>query len=800
MAWVRLLGLSLGSTSAAVATVLTAFFGGMAAGAAAAGRVARTNRVDLLRAAAFELAIGASGLLLLPVLVRVDALLELAPAFGTWLPARFALSVALLSVPTFCMGAIFPLVAGAVTEPGPGLARELARLYVLNTAGAVAGALASGFVLVPALGLVGAVALASTANFAAAALALAAARQIPRKRRAPPRHASPAAKRATPALVVLAATGSASIALEVGWTKALAILTGATLYGYAAILAIFLSGLAAGSLAVRARWLATVRAQNALAVGLLVLAALVLASRPALTRLPDLADALTGAGSLFDSSLLLRCALALPVLFPPAFVFGALYPVSLAWLCGSDPDVARKAGLGTAVNTLAGIAGSVVAGLVVIPTWGTDALLATVAIGLALASLPLLGGSSLARRAISLGAVATIALLAFAGPRLDYRPLLSAVRYRLDDRDRGAPDYRFLAEGRAAVVSVTTRDGLRARLESNGIQESWWQIDAPQQRPRVELLLALAPVFLHEGPHSAFVVGYGAGHTVAALTWTELERIRVVELEPAIVDAVRTAGGDVSALADPRVELAINDARNALLVEDARYDLVVSQPSHPWLAGAGNLFTRDFFAIVAARLAPGGIHAQWLNLFRMDEPTLRSILRAFFEVHAHGLTLVDATTADMLLIGSARPLRIDWDRIQERMRPPEVARALTAAGWREPRDLLRYFALSRREALRAAGAEPPNTDLRLLTESRLARLRPERPDRSAALALLSSQFGLDLEPFFAPGELPRRYYEAGRFLAARGATTQARQAVARLRSLDPALAGLLERDAFAPPR
>ena len=254
------------------------------------------------------------------------------------------------------------------------------------------------------------------------------------------------------------------------------------------------------------------------------------------------------------------------------------------------------------------------------------------------------------------------------------------------------PEFLFLKEGRTSVISMVTYDGEFARLQSNGIQESFLPLLPRWDPPMIETLLGLVPYFLHENPTNALIIGFGGGTTVNAMAAADLEAIHVVELERAVVDAVAAINdGEIEVLGDPRVTLSINDARNTLLVEDVRYDIIVSQPSHPWLAGSGNLFTQQFFEIVDSRLAEPGLYAQWVSLFNMDATTLQSILQAFYGVFPHGLCMASLGTGDMLLFGSGQPLRFDFDTMQARMDEQSVAEQLHPWRLDRPEKLLEYF-------------------------------------------------------------------------------------------------------------
>ena len=293
--------------------------------------------------------------------------------------------------------------------------------------------------------------------------------------------------------------------------------------------------------------------------------------------------------------------------------------------------------------------------------------------------------------------------------------------------------------------------------------------------------------------------GKGSAEEIRAgvgVTDTDLESIRIVELEPAVVEAGRaiTRGGKIPALQDARVRLDFNDARNTLLVEDHTYDIIVSQPSHPWLAGGANVFTREFFQIVNSRLNDGGIFGQWVNLFHMDATTLRAIFQAFFGVFPHGVSFANIDTGDLLLFGANDPLLFDYDRMTQRMALPQVKKTLAQYKIRQPQDLLWYFSLSRREALEGAGDMRPNTDTNILSEIRLAAWHDDLTDDEDPYAFLFKHFTLDLRPYLIPDQAAKQIYRVGSFFLRRQAPERAKMAVERLKELDaPRMAGWLEK-------
>ena len=773
--WVRLLGLSMGSTSASISTVLAAFFLGMSMGSYLAERITR-NRVNSLKPyIVLELLIGISGLLLLPILLHLDALMALFPALGTALSFKFFLALVLLSIPTLCMGATFPVMASILIRRHGEVGLRMSQLYSLNTAGAVLGAALTGFVFIPNWGLDGAIYIAFALNMTIVLVALSAGRYwtlleieatpLAADNDAVPVGDDPAYR--LRAMIILAATGFVSIATQVGWTKYLAIFTGTTIYGFAAILTVFLSGIAAGSWAIRSHLEKIRSPQVWMAIGLLLLGASLIATRVGFSFLPpvyawvnllDVAPALQH---------LTKYAIVFILLFIPTFLLGALFPLNLKLYCGTLAAVRARIGKAYSINTVASIFGAIFAGFWFIPHYGTDQLLTLMAVSilvLALMFLPMLTRPVF--RFALVGAVTSVGLAAWLAPHLSYQALVASVGYQwdMDAKEGGKPTFLFLKEGKAGVISLVTYDHKVAQLQNNGLKESLIHMQDPNQALLIETLLGLLPYMLHEKPESAFVVGFGGGITTRALTLTDLKSIRVVELEPAVVDAVRHINtGEIPALRDPRVRLDFNDARNTLLVEKTRYDLIAAQPSHPWLAGAANVFTRQFWDIAKSRLNDRGIFGQWVSLFKMDTTTLRSLFQAFYQAFPHGVSFANLHTGDLILIGSKQALVFDYERIARILKQPNINATLGTYKILTPEDLIKFFALSRDEALVAAGNARPNTDTNIISEVRLSALTKQPTGDENPYPFLRRNFHLDLIPYLGSTAADRLYAQADRF-------------------------------------
>lgn len=753
--WVRLLGLSLGSTSASISIVLSAFFLGLSLGSVLAGKIAKDRALHYY--ALVEAIIAICGLISLPVLLHLDSVLAVSPAIGSYLLPKLLFTFFLLLVPTTCMGATFPLVAALFVRRTEQLGKDVGSLYALNTFGAVFGAFLSGFVLLPNWGLDGAIYIAASINVLIAALAVAAVLWMAPAGRGGDVAAVSARAMAgagqvadrIPAGITLFVTGFAAIATQVGWNKYLSIFVGSTVYGFSILLSAFLTGIALGS------WFARNRIDRArslaalMACGLFVTGMMLIITRLALTYVPEFQALLNTIGQ-DEKSFVVRYVTIGLVILPPTLLFGALFPLNLRIFCGGAESVHGGVGIAYAINTLASILGAIFAGFIAIPFFGTDTLLLSMA--LLVAGAPLVWAKSLAPnwRIAAISTPLAAALLLFWLPKLDYGRLIATVGYDAESFAGEVPDYLFLKEGKAGVIGLLTYDGTNVKLQNNGLNEAQLSLENPDDVPLVETLLGLMPYALHPSPKTAFVIGFGGGTTANVLGDTDLKDVQIVELEPAVVDAMRSIpDGPTEVLKDPRVHLRFNDARNVLIVDDRKYDLIVSQPSHPWLAGSTGVFSREFWSIARARLNDNGIFGQWVNLFRMDTTTLKSLLRAFYEVFPHGFVL--ANDGNVLLLGSVAPLSIDYAKMQKLIEKGGMHARMQALEISSVHDILWYFKLSRDQAIALTARSVANSDINILSEVRLARLFGEPEGKEDPAKFLNAANSMDIAPLLGEG-------------------------------------------------
>jgi spermidine synthase len=756
--WARQLALVLGNTVSAVSAVLGAFMGGLGLGSLAASLlVDRLRPRRLARVyAGLEGAVAVTGPLLATLAWR------LAPAEPR---PRLITCAALVLVPAFLMGVTLPALAALRAPAADRLAGAAGALHAANTAGAMLGSLGSVLVLLPALGVRGALLAAAALNVLAGALVLgfaapaarAPADAMPRPappRRATAREAAPERAPAVLVLAVLALSGLAALADEVAWTRVLVLLIGPTPYAFAFILTAVIAGLALGS-AVAARLADRLR-RPLLVLGLVqaTAAAAALAVVRAVGTLPLTVAALVRHNADRMGRLMgLEFAGVTALLLLPALCFGASFPLGLRALRGSGPP-GRVVGAAAAANTAGALAGALLGGLVALPALGMrGTLLAAAGVSAVAAAVAALGARPSAPR-VRLTLAAAALLMGAASPWLAgqwdpellaggaYKYAAYAAPERLETELR-AGELVFYREGRAATISVK-RLGGRLSLAVDGKVDATTSTDMLTQR-----LLAHLPLLLHGSARSVCIIGLGSGVTAGSALAHPVRGVEAVEISPEVVEAARLFRHvNRDCAADARLRVVTADGRNHLLLSPQRYDVIVSEPSNPWMAGVGPLFTREFFALARSRLAPGGVMCQWAHVYNMRTEDLRTIVAGFTDVFpSAALFLVNE--GDVLLLGAADALPApDVPTLRRRMEPAAVREDLGAVGVRSAYGLASLFTLGSPALARWAQPAPRHTDDRPRLELSAPRSIHADTSRANRQALAEAARGAALpEPF-----------------------------------------------------
>jgi spermidine synthase len=769
--WFKYLNLTLGSTTSAAATLLAVFMGGLALGSWLFGRIApRLSRpatvYGLLEAGVAVFALATP--LLFGAVERgyIFAFRHIGEEPGTLLLIRVALATLALLPPTILMGATFPVLSRFVERSeGPG--RRSAGLYAANTAGAVAGVVLAGLFLVPRVGLRATLLASACVSLVAALLGLMLQRE--------PLAAADISRGERPLRLWLSAaflTGAVGLGVEVLWTRILVLYLGSSVYSFSLMLAIYLSGLAAGSLVgtvLKPREPRRLLASIQLALGASVILQ-VIAFPDYQKLLIVVATQLLRARTYMDV-LASEAITTIAYLFPPTFLMGLTFAVLLRAACRSPKTAPRDAGSVYAANTLGAIAGALVAGFIAIPTLGTQNSLLAASLVAAAVALLVLPGSWPVR--IAPAALFGLALL----PQPDGVILSSGP---FSDVPRG--NVLFYKEDVTATVAVKRYETPPAlSLELNGVNVAGTSAGLVT----VQKLQGHLPLLFADRPEKVLHVGFGSGGTAHAVSLHPVSRIRVLEISPEVLEAARRFFPAVNhgVLGDPRLTATINDGRNFILASPETFDVILSDSIHPRYAGNGSLYTEDYFRLCLKRLRPGGVVSMWLPMYSLVPENYRSIVRAFRDVFPYVSIWYPHSVENSFTIVIATPektvrLRDIATRIDA---SPGVRRDLAEIGADDPAELLSYLMLGPDAVTAWVKDVEPHVDDRPTVEYESGRtlehLRTWRRIFAELLARRShiEQFVSDLSPNDPPSQRVRvKSRSAQAVLEAHGRSLEAR--------------------------
>ena len=779
--WARMLGLVFGATTLAVSTVLAAFMGGLALGSALAGRTgARVSR-PVRAYGLLEMGIALYALAVPFLFSLVDNLYaviwqHLHPGFFVFSLWRFLLSCLMLLVPTTLMGATLPLLSAALVRSAGQTSTSVTRLYTRNLAGAICGSIVAGFFLLPVFGVRATIHTAAIINIIIGIVTILADRRTETSSSAatanppgvPTEEALPgieevllagdvvhlatrAARVETPGdgtpgnakfwLLCAFVSGFVTISTQVAWTRMLTMIVGSSTYAFSIVVALFLLGLSGGAYVIARKNLSGKLRESVLRVELVTAVSLFL-SLLVVNRISGLliAVGLSLHINSWAGLLTLQTVSVALLILLPAFLMGTVMPLVLVWAGTNSRDQSvQLVGRSYAVNTIGAIVGAFGAGFVLIPRFSTRftilfaAALCVIVAGLAYQPKVDARDRDL-QQAIAAGlTLVLIVLLFLAAPRMNLANLsvgaydslvrvLAKSRGGVDDGSvqlRGPDTHELLMyeEGPTSTVSVR-KDWDITSMAINGRTNASDREDMPTQ-----VMLGQMPLLLAPRIRNALVVGYATGVTAGAMLQSPIESLECVELEPATVNGSRFFEHvNNHPLNDPRLHLIIDDARTYLRVTPTRYDMIVSEPSHPWVPGVANLFTREFFQLGRNRLNDDGVFVQWLQIYQLSTDSLRSILATFHETFPHLLVFrVEGAWKgkDLLLIGSKTPLTLD--RIKERIGDPRISAELARVNIKSEADVRAWYICDERQLAPALAGAVINTDDNMHIETTVPR-------------------------------------------------------------------------------
>ena len=720
--WVRHLGLALGTTTLAVATTTAAYMGGLALGSHLGGRIADRLRRPLAWYGAVEMFIAALGAVVPLVCTRlpqINAWLTTDIAVGSWPQAlmRLAAAFAVLIVPTVAMGATLPVLARTVANRVATVGREVGILYALNTSGAVLGAAFCGFWWIPSLGLSATNNIAVGLDLLLGGTALAMGVLLPSAELPAQDGVGTAIWRpgSRTLVALLALTGASAMALQVLWTRALGTALGPSTYAFSAIVCAYLTGLAIGG------WVAARVADRIEHVRLALLLAFLVTGTFALVGvawvddLPALLHAVVLQRDLTIEGLVrAEFLLAALSVLPATVGMGALFPLTLSAVAGNDQRLGAAVGRAYATNTLGAIVGSFAGALVLLPLFGVEGGMRAAAMGYVIAALVLAWRlEPSVHGAVRWGSAALAVLLGVGivgfkkwdvGQWTAGLYRLSMTRTYYADSKFEPSKIIFHEDGLASTVTVEEDSGVRW-IKVNGKIDGSNVGDMPTQ-----ILSGLLPMMVHPSPENVAVIGCGSCVTVGAALQAEPRKVTLVELEKQVVAAAHLFSEvNHAPWESPRVEVVEDDGRNFLARSKADFDVIISEPSNPWMTGASSLFTQEFFQTAQTRLKSDGMFVQWLQIYELAPDRIASVLKTFHSVFPSVVVFSAHTESnDLLLLGSKQAIALDWEQLHRRFDKlqPELARA----DLRTPEELLALVLFTDKQIDTLPTSIPLNTD------------------------------------------------------------------------------------------
>jgi spermidine synthase len=713
--WFQMLQLVIGSTAVSLGALLASFMGGMCLGSVALARVI-APRFHPLRVWAFlELGIGLLGLVVLfavPQLANIYAANALG-GFGGILLRAMLCAICLLP-PTLLIGATLPAIARFAEMDTNGVS-HLGLVYGANTLGAVVGTLVSGFYLLRLHDVSTATGVAAAINATIGIIALMV--QVRAGDRRPLELCQPAktsfANVCWPVYVTLAVSGLCALGAEVVWTRLLALSFGGTTYTFSITLAVFLLGLGIGNGTGAFLARRSLSPGRALGVCQLLLAGAIAWAACMLDRSLPLSSWLINpylSRSIWISFEvdLLRC---LWTMLPATCLWGASFPLALAAALRAEQDPARLVGRLYAANTIGAIVGAVGCSVLLVAWLGTQQtqrlLVVLSAVGGVIMIVPGFARAQVkgslrcefeqtrltpTRAEFWLVTIGAVLLLAWAVPRIPW-PVIAWGGLRPEGQ---LGKLLYVGEGMNASVAVTeSDDGVRNFHVSGKIEASTLPRDMRLQR-----MLAHIPALFHPDPHSVLVVGCGAGVTAGSfLVHPGIQRINLCEIEPLIPKVVAHyfAEENYNVVDNPRVQLIYDDARHYILTARDKFDIITSDPIHPYVKGAASLYTKEYFELCKRHLNPGGMVTQWVPLYQSNLATVKSEIATFFEVFPDGTIwsndMMDQGY-DLVLLGQVGPLVVNVDALQQRLNRADhhrVSHSLYDVGFRSASSLVASY-------------------------------------------------------------------------------------------------------------
>lgn len=689
--WSKYLTMMLGSTVQAQTVVLAVFMGGLAIGNRIFGKRSISVKNPLLVYGVLEIIIGLYAYFFTWFYKAADwSFMTIGSHFfnvsSVLLILKLVISVVLLTIPTIMMGGTLPVIAAWIEkQPGFDSGARVGIFYATNSLGAVFGAGLAAFYLIEAFGMASSLELTALANFAIGAVAAIISRMQQSDITIPTTplksgsddpsetSAEPASDQAAPAsstwfAVMVALTGGVSMGLEVLYSRALALIAGGSLQAFALVLMSFILGIGLGSIAISSSRAARKYGVHTIYLLLLVAASLVIVNVVFIEKWTIIySHARFGLAANRTGYIWHQIGLALIsflMLGLPAACLGAVVPLSIRFLQGQGRALGDQVGRLLTANTIGAVVGVLLTGFIFMPLIGLRGALATLAVILMAATAVIAFRREQVAAVIGVLILTGVAITAVATTGESWRLVMSSGIYRI----RGTPVdqswldlrskftkllyYKDSADASVAVESSKMPHDLTEQisLRTNGKTEASTVGDLSTQ-----YLVAHLPLIANPDAKNVFLLGMGSGITAAAALSHPIEKIIIAENCAPIIEAAKVfAPWNRGVHTNSRVLIRNDDARAVLKLSPTNYDVIINEPSNPWVAGVGSIFSQEFYELCASRLTEGGVVAQWFHSYEMSDYVVFLVLRTFSSVFPH-MEVWDTQQGDIVMLGSKKP-------------------------------------------------------------------------------------------------------------------------------------------------
>jgi spermidine synthase len=694
--WSKYLSMMLGSTVQAQTVVLAVFMGGLALGNRLFGKRSKTIKKPLGGYAILEFIIGLYAFAFTYIYTAADWMFVAVGsnfANATWalLILKLLISVALMLVPTVLMGGTLPLIAVWIQrQPQYESGARVGLFYAINSLGAMTGAGLAGFYLIQTYGMSGTLLMTALVNLLIALVAAILSKMHEEDITVEKPVVQPAVTPETPAApattlwfaMLVALTGGVSMGLEVLSARALALIAGGSLQAFALVLMSFIFGIGLGSIVISTSRVAQRWGIHMVYAVLLAAATLVVANVVYIEELTTLyARARFGLASNAVGFIWHQVSIAVfafIIIGLPAAFLGAAVPLSIR-LIASSASLGDQVGRLLTANTIGAVIGVLFTGFILMPIAGLRGAFATLAILLmAVTAYIALKRANTIAATIALVLIG-ISLMSIVSTGENWRYVIGSGVFRLRSvyptpefwkNRREQTEIAYYKDSADATVSVERgRNDPTSQviLRINGKTDASSQGDLSTQ-----FLVAHLPMAAKPDATNVFLLGFGSGITGGALLNHPIQKLTIAEnCRPVLEAGEFFAAFNNGVLTNSRVLIRNEDARAVLKLSPTKYDIIINEPSNPWVVGVGSVFSQEFYELCSSRLTDDGIVAQWFHVYEMNNYIVNLVLRTFASVFPH-MEVWDTQEGDIVMLGSKKPWASNAAQYQKLFERPGV--------------------------------------------------------------------------------------------------------------------------------